>query len=140
MGPLCKSGLEPTMRCRLEGNWGVETRAPFNLVTFHFVHPPNVSTVVFGMKQPVLMHSRKTFFFASSAHSLLRANTRYPANPRGEGHSAQLKDEDKQQQVVMYELRCFREGCMEARRSAVVCYRHKGILPHIRSSQIKAQM
>ena len=66
----------------LEGNWGVETREPFNLVTFHFVHPPNVSTVVFGMKQPVLMHSRKTVFFCLERTQFVASEHKVPGQPK----------------------------------------------------------
>ena len=47
----------------LKGTLGVETRAPPDLVTFHFVHPLNVSTVVLGMNHAALRHLRKTFAF-----------------------------------------------------------------------------
>ena len=67
---------------RLEGNWGVQPRAPFNLVTFHFVHPPNVSTVVFGMKQPVLMHSRKTSFFCLERTQFVASEHKVPGQPK----------------------------------------------------------
>ena len=72
-----------TIPCQnLEGNLGVQPRAPFNLVTFHFVHPPNVSTVVFGMKQPVLMHSRKTFSFCLERTQFVASEHKVPGQPK----------------------------------------------------------
>ena len=46
----------------LKGTLGVETRAPPDLVTFHIVHPLDVSTMVFGMKHAALRHLRKMSF------------------------------------------------------------------------------
>ena len=92
------------------------------MVTFHSVHPPNVSTVVFALKHAVLMPSRKLFFLPRG-HTLCRDRTQ-GSSPTQETKRILLSSMmgHKQQQVVMYELRCFGEGCKEGSSSPLVCY------------------
>ena len=106
----------------LEGNWRFQARASPNLVSFQSVHPPNVSTVVFALKHAVLMPSRKLHFFRPEG-------THFVEIEQGSSPTQETKRilrssmmGYKQQQVVMYELRCFGEGCKEGSSSPLVCY------------------